>query len=186
MNIFYLHENPVIAAQLQCDKHVCKMPTESAQMLSSVHRMVDGEIYRAPSKSGRTMIRKWSHPSHDDVLYGAVHTNHPCTVWTRETIGNYLWHYEHFVALCKEYEYRYGREHLSYTKLNDILKKPPKNIPLGEMTKIPLAMKTNPECINESDPVGSYRSFYQTKQRRFKMNWTKRSIPEWFKIQPME
>jgi len=123
MNLFYLHENPITAARLQCDKHVCKMPTESAQMLSTVHRMVDGKMYRAPSKSGRMMIQKWSHPEYDDILYGAVHMNHPCTAWTRKTVENYMWHYEHFVALCEEYTYRYGKEHLSYTKLNDILKK---------------------------------------------------------------
>jgi hypothetical protein len=33
-----------------------------------------------------------------------------------------------------------------------------------------------------NDPVRSYREFYQTKQARFKMVWTKRDIPEWFKV----
>jgi hypothetical protein len=31
-----------------------------------------------------------------------------------------------------------------------------------------------------SDVVESYRAFYQTKQDRFKMVWSKRPIPEWF------
>jgi hypothetical protein len=43
-------------------------------------------------------------------------------------------------------------------------------------------MGVAPECMNEWDPVGSYRAFYQTKQARFKMSWTKRNIPEWFKV----
>ena len=42
-------------------------------------------------------------------------------------------------------------------------------------------MKDFPECIVENDPVQSYRNFYQTKQHRFKMVWTKRDKPEWFK-----
>ena len=44
MNIFVLHDDPVLAAQDQCDKHVVKMIVESAQMLSTVHRMLDGTI----------------------------------------------------------------------------------------------------------------------------------------------
>jgi len=30
------------------------------------------------------------------------------------------------------------------------------------------------------DAVKSYRAFYQTKQARFDMKWTKRKQPEWF------
>jgi hypothetical protein len=37
MNIFYLHEDPVIAAKLQYNKHVVKMILESAQMLCTAH-----------------------------------------------------------------------------------------------------------------------------------------------------
>jgi hypothetical protein len=55
----------------------------------------------------------------------------------------------------------------------------PKNIPEGSMTQFKLAMKSNPECFL-SNPVDSYRAFYQTKQERFNMVWTKRDIPGWF------
>ena len=57
MNIFVLNKDPVLAAQEQCDKHVVKMIVESAQMLSTAHRMLDGQVYRKPSKSGKTMIK---------------------------------------------------------------------------------------------------------------------------------
>ena len=43
MNIFYLDKAPEIAAQLHCDKHVVKMILESAQMLSTAHRVLDGD-----------------------------------------------------------------------------------------------------------------------------------------------
>ena len=48
MNLFILDNDPIKAAQLQCDKHVVKMILESAQMLSTVHRMLDGKLYTAP------------------------------------------------------------------------------------------------------------------------------------------
>ena len=37
MNIFYLHHDPVKAAQIQYNKHVVKMILESAQMLCTAH-----------------------------------------------------------------------------------------------------------------------------------------------------
>lgn len=42
MNIFYLDKNPVMAAQYHCDQHVVKMILETAQMLSTAHRVLDG------------------------------------------------------------------------------------------------------------------------------------------------
>lgn len=84
-------------------------------------------------------------------------------------------------ALCEEYTYRYGKMHKSEEVLWP-LRSTPINISKGDLTPFALAMKSNPECINKNDPIKSYRMFYQTKQDRFKMNWTKRNIPEWFKV----
>ena len=56
MNLFILNNDPVIAAQEQCDKHVVKMIVESAQMLSTVHRMLDGVKEKRLSKSGKRMV----------------------------------------------------------------------------------------------------------------------------------
>ena len=182
MNLFILDKDPVKAAQLQCDKHVVKMIVESAQMLSTAHRMLDGHETRRPSKSGKTMSKYWElFDEREHVLYKAVHMHHPCTVWTMKTNDNYKWHYEHFVALCDEYQYRYGKVHGTDKLLRDVLAATPRNIPIGYLTKQPLAMKSNPECMFE-DVVKSYRAFYQTKQSRFKMAWTCRPIPEWFNV----
>lgn len=182
MNIFILHEDPVIAAQMQCDKHVVKMILESAQMLSTAHRMLDGEKVKVPSKSGKRMVAKYVHPDPDldKILYGAVHHNHPCTVWTRETLGNYVWHYQHFVALADEYQYRYGKRHLSDEKLRDVLLGIPENISIGFRTDFALAMNHQPQCIIEGDPVESYRRYYHTKLEYMPMVWTRRPQPNWF------
>ena len=162
MNIFVLDTNPTKAAQLQCDKHVVKMTLESAQMLCTAHRLLDGDDV-------------------DPLLYKAAHKKHPCTLWTMESDANYKWHLSHFYALAKEYEYRYGKQHLSFTKLWSKLVVPPKNISKGPMTQFRLAMGSNPECKIESDPVRSYQLFYKTKAERFDMKWTKREVPEFFK-----
>jgi hypothetical protein len=179
MNIFILDNDPVIAAQEQCDKHVVKMIVESAQMLSTVHRMLDGVMERRPSKSG-AMLQYWKlNDQRESILYKACHFNHPSTVWTRESKANYQWHYQHFIALCDEYTYRYGKVHSTDTKLRIALQQIPTNIPEKHMTPFKLAMGSNPECILE-DAVESYRRFYETKQKRFTMVWTKRPVPKWF------
>jgi hypothetical protein len=179
MNIFILDNDPVIAAQEQCDKHVVKMIVESAQMLSTVHRMLDGVMERRPSKSG-AMLQYWKlNDQRENILYKACHFNHPSTVWTRESKANYQWHYQHFIALCDEYTYRYGKVHSTDTKLRIALQQIPTNIPEKHMTPFKLAMGSNPECMLE-DAVESYRRFYETKQKRFTMVWTKRPVPKWF------
>ena len=92
MNLFILDKDPIKAAQLQCDKHVVKMIVESAQMLSTAHRMLDGIETRRRSKSGKTMSKYWELPDdRESVLYKAVHMGHPCTVWTMQNDNNYQW-----------------------------------------------------------------------------------------------
>ena len=62
-----------------------------------------------------------------------------------------------------------------------MLKTEPSNIPKGNRTKWPLAMGSAPQCVGV-DVVKSYRAFYHTKQERFKMIWTRREMPEWFRV----
>lgn len=159
MNIFVLSDNPTIAAQMQCDKHVVKMVLESAQMLSTAHHLC-GE------------------PT--EIMYRATHKNHPCSVWARQSQANYKWLYEHFMALCKEYTHRFGKVHLCEQKLGQVLKSYPSNIKDNSFTQFVLAMSTHPECIVLDNPVESYRNYYKTKQDNFKMVWTNRDVPDWF------
>lgn len=180
MNIFVLSECPVESAKMQCDKHVVKMPTESGQMLSTAHRLLDGEELQIITKGGRRG-KYWKLPDdREEVLYKAVHPKHPSTLWSMESDENYRWHWEHFRALCKEYTQRYGKVHSVETRLLKPLKNLPNNIPKGAMTPFRLAMKSNPECMFPEDPVKSYRMFYHTKLDRFKMTWKNTSPPNWF------
>ena len=96
MNIFYFDEDPWRAAEMQPDKMLVKMPLETAQMLCTAHRILDGDKYA------------------DEVgLYQKAYMNHPCTIWARETSGNYGWLLKHFLALSLEYHYRYNKAHAS-------------------------------------------------------------------------
>lgn len=180
MNIFVLDKNPRIAAQMHCNTHVVKMILESAQMLSTAHRVLDGDCVVFRPTGGRKK-KHWILPdsTREDWLYKVAHLNHPSTIWTRESKENYEWHYQLFVSLCDEYTYRYGKVHSTDTKLRQLLSNPPCNIKANGLTPFRLAMGSNPECMGP-DAVESYRKFYKTKRLRFKMVWSKRNTPDWF------
>ena len=93
MNIFYLHDDPKIAAEMSCDKHVVKMILESAQLLSTCHRVQDGTEYYDKTKNGRK-IKRWRHPNPnmEAILYKAGWLNHPSTKWLFESAYNYKIH----------------------------------------------------------------------------------------------
>ena len=179
MNIFYLHKDPEVSAKMHCDKHVVKMIIEYAQMLSTAHRMLDGKIVRKPSRSGKTMVKYYDlYEGADDLeaentYYHAVHFNHPCNVWIRESHENYIHLYKLFVALCDEYKYRYGRSHMTDIKLREPLWTLPKNIPSKPFTEPPQAM---PDYCKRTDPIDAYRTYYIKEKKRF-AKWTKRQIP---------
>ena len=175
MNIFYLHKEPEVSARLHCDKHVVKMIIEYAQMLSTAHRMVDGEQYYGLSKNGRRIAR-WRHPNSnlENVLYKASHINHPSAVWVRENAIQYQYMYDLFVALCDEYTYRYGKVHMTDSKLRDVLNNIPDNMPLGDWREPPQAM---PDDVKSESSLDAYHKYYREYKRSF-AKWTNRDVPQ--------
>ena len=111
MNIFYLNKDPKLCAQQHVDKHVIKMILESAQLLSTAHRVLDGVETIGVSASGRKKTAWKLNNSYDDILYSATHINHPSAIWARYGFENYQWLHSLLVELCKEYTYRYGKIH---------------------------------------------------------------------------
>jgi len=159
MNIFYIHENPVIAAKAMTNKHVVKMILESAQLLCTAHRVLDGVQIIVKSKNGHN-LKKWQHNNkyYDELLYKSTHVNHPSAIWVRESSKNYNWLYQHFIALGNEYKNRYGKTHKSIAELRFLLASPPKNIPHIDKTPVRVAI-TNTEW-HKKTPVESYRTYY--------------------------
>ncbi len=158
MNIFYLDRDPKIAAQMMCDKHVVKMILESAQMLSTAHRVLDGDEYA--DKVG---------------IYKMSHKNHPSTIWVRSSYQHYKWLYDHMVALMREYTYRYNKHHATERLLTP-LSEYPQAIPVGDYTEPPQCM---PEICKGEDTVLAYQNYYIIEKSGF-ARWTKREIPAWF------
>lgn len=161
MNIFYTYTDATFAAQSLPDKLVVKMPLESAQMLSTAQRFYFGDDYC------------------DELgIYKTAYLNHPCTIWARESADNYNWLYRHFVALCDEYTYRYGKVHASDTKLRKPLSIIPGNIPDVGFTPVAQAM---PDQYKDPDPVVAYRN-YLINEKHY-AEWNKnRAKPNWWNL----
>lgn len=179
MNIFRLHDDPVISAQMMCDKHVVKMVTEYGQLLSTAHRVLDGTVERRPSKSGKRMVDHYivDGEARENILYKVAHKNHPSAIWCRENNRNYRWLYEHFVACAKEYTHRYNRVHATYEKLSGLLWFSPRNInQVGPETVMPQCM---PDHCKEAVVTEGYRKYYREEKKYF-AKWTNREVPEWF------
>ena len=180
INIFVLDLNPAAAARMHCDKHIPKMIVESAQMLSTAHRILDGEEYLAPSKSGKRMVKHFSLKHNDDLIYKAVHAKHPCTLWTMQSYSNYIWHYGFFRDLSAEFKFRFGKVHQSWDLLKYTLQNPPKNISMSASTDFALAM---PDVYKVACPVESYRNYYIGEKARF-AKWERgRAAPDWWNIE---
>ena len=125
MNIFYLHEDPIQNAKWHIDKHIVKMPIEYAQLMSTAHRMLDGEMYIDRTANNRRIKRWRLNDERESVLYKASHINHPSAVWVRESVENYNQMYKLYMATLAEYTNRYGKIHGS-TKPSIALIRPPK------------------------------------------------------------
>ena len=182
MNIFYLSKDPVEAARMSCDKHVCKMIIESAQMLSTAHRIIDGIEYYDKTKNGRK-IKRWKHPNSnlEPILYKASHVKHPSTIWVMQSAYNYRWLYLHMLELNEEFKRRYGhtKDHMTIQKLKDILNTPPKNISLSKIATDPTPAMPD-ECKIPGDVVGSYRKYYIMKKREFATWKSPAVVPKWY------
>ena len=154
MNIFYLHKDPVVAAQMSCDKHVVKMILESAQMLCTV---------------------LWTNGQ--SAPYKPVHAKHPCTLWAGASLENWLWLKELSIYLNEEFCWRYNRSvsHKSVEVVNELS---PPIIESKGLQQHPQCMPN--EYRVTDDPITAYRNYYVGEKHFAK--WTKREVPDWWTI----
>ena len=166
MNIFILDLDVKKSAQYHVDKHVVKMILETAQLLCGVHHMTAHDTAHVPLMYRTSTV---------EVPYKLSHKNHPCSIWARESMSNYLYLFEIGLALCEEYTYRYGKRHKSQDVIEwCIINKP--NISDKGFTEPAKAM---PEEYKVDDVVESYRNYYRGAKKDF-ATWKMRSVPEWF------
>ena len=189
MNIFFLDARPINAARFHGDRHVVKMVLETAQLLSTAHRVVDSI-------------------DDDSKLYKATHINHPMSKWVRSSWTNYIWAYGLFHHLCDEYTNRFGKIHKSSSLMSQ-LDKPPIGIQNQSyernffqntirfrmhlaFTMLPPLCMPNPnifksfiETLHDQSAYSvthTYRNYYLLKWLNGTVEYNKgRAMPKWLK-----
>lgn len=152
MNIFVLDTDLARCAQYHVDRHVVKMLLEYTQLLST-----------AVASTGVA------------TRYKPTHVNHPCAVWVRESLENWLWLRELTYFLHDEYQFRYGNKtHKSFLAMRELPE--PDLIDVG-LTPFAQAM---PDQYRSSNPVKAYREYYRYGKTHL-FQWTGRPKPEWLK-----
>lgn len=163
MNIFYVSINAVEAARMLGDKHVIKMRLETAQLMTSCH-IKHGSDAPYPSMVGLP----------------ASAMNHPCARWAQASQSHYLWLYEHFLALCKEKDYRWpGGANTIYSYRHLYVIHP--EMPSASFIPPPQVMPD--DCKIEGDSVNAYRKYYRTHKMRL-CQYTQREPPTWLTESP--
>lgn len=157
MNIFILSKDTTECAKMHCDKHVIKMLLETTQLLCSAYYY-----------TGQSEISP----------YKLTHKNHPCSIWTRKTLNNWMWLYSLGIELYKEYQFRFGynKIHKSGEVLCN-LKTP--NLKASVITDPPQVMDDN---FKNKDVVVAYRNYYIFKSKIMNFSYTNRHIPSWIKL----
>ena len=131
------------------------MILETAQLLCGVHWIVGNE---AP--------------------YKLSHRNHPCAIWTRESLSNYLYLCDLGLELSMEYTYRYGKRHKSQDVIEWCIVNKPNIVDKG-FTEPARAM---PDEYKVSSVVESYRNYYIGEKSSIAV-WKCRETPEWYNME---
>lgn len=163
MNIFILDKDPEVCAKYHVDKHIVKMPTETAQMLSFVYW--DDSFW---DKEVPDFIMKFS----------KTHYKHPCSIWIRESLSNFKYASKIGLELYNEYQYRYNKpdKHKRAKEIFEFcLNNPPNLIDKGIT---PFAKAMSDEFIINECAVECYREYYK-KGKNTLHTWTKREKPNW-------
>lgn len=155
MNIFVVDECPTLAAKQLCDKHVVKMVLETAQLLSTTLLMYDIE---AP--------------------YKLAHKNHPCSIWARESEGNFLWLVEHGLSLAAEYTERYDKIHKSQSAIEYCFENAPSFEKFSKQHLKTPHVLCMPDEYKTNSVVESYRNYYRGSKAEM-ATW-KQNKPVWF------
>jgi hypothetical protein len=183
MNIFVLDLDPLKAAEYHCNKHVVKMILESAQMLCTAHWL---SLLNSKSKKINDFKRvrdcqDWLKSNTGTALqppWKMTHINHPCSIWTRESLENYKWHSRLGLALCDEYTKRYEKVHKSLGVHLWLSENKPL-LPSFSLTEHPRCVPDDCKAASE-DVVTSYRHYYNRYKNRFAKWEPKSQTPSWY------
>jgi hypothetical protein len=163
MNLFILDADPKMSAKYHTDRHIVKMPTETAQMVSFIYH--DKEL--------------WNKQLPDFIMgFSKTHYKHPCSIWMRESLSNFKYACQLGLELYNEYQYRYQKPD-KHQRAKQIFSFALGNLPqIADKGLTPFALAMDKIFINFSCPIENYREYYRNGKSHLH-NWKNREIPTW-------
>lgn len=186
MNLFVLSKNPRQAAAENCDKHVCKIILEAADMMCLAHWHYGfPDIAAAPQilRESRVITNRRGVQRRIWHYRPQSQANNHVSIWVRTSLANYRWTGQHALALCDEYELRYAdnliKKKLSCHNTRPIIEWLVDNEPpISMVTSTPFRQAVAEDCYN-ADVVQAYRDYYIRYKARF-AKWRLGNQPAWF------
>lgn len=152
MNIFAIYDSPIESAIYLVDKHVVKMPLETAQLLCNAFALNN---------------------SHKLTPYKHTHLKHPCSIWASESEENYDWLCLHGLELCNEYSERYDKIHKSQNIINWCCNNRPK---FSKKTLSTFACAMPDLYKISQEPTLCYQEYYRVGKKHLH-SWKNNNIP---------
>jgi hypothetical protein len=187
MNLFILDEDLDRCAEAHIDKHIGKMQLEAAQLLTTA-LWVDkylGYVPRAFHSNELAILKEVA--KHEPAInertftrYLPTHWNHPCNIWIRSSMDNYIWTHCYVNALNSENVWRGYKSHASCAEVNKL--PDPKLLTSVGLTEFALAMPDEYKC---DDAVQSYRAYYMGAKNDI-ATWKRRGMPSWWRGTPYQ
>ena len=158
MNIFVISDQPDECAMALDDRRLNKMVLETCQLLSTAMHLCGG---KGP--------------------YKITHRNHPCSIWARQTKGNYRWLLQHFYYLTTEYYFRKGIQHACHEHFLT-LRSGLNLIPDGPQTPFANCSRDKQGEIHSSYRRTMQEKWYEDYETTDKGHprWTIRAAPIWY------
>lgn len=186
MNIFFLSANVKKCAKYHCNKHVVKMILEYVQLMSTAWHILDSE--QAEEHYENSLICKKSH------------VNHPCNIWIRQHVNNYMFVGRLALAIVDQWNFRFNHSkiHGCQSKLDFLVANPPSSIPRSNISKtkanphgftlpLPQCMpddcKYKPEKKSFGACIQAYRQCY-VQEKSYMAEWYKNQGKEKIQLSP--
>ena len=164
MNIFAVNADPRLAARDLPDKLVCKMPTESLQLLTPWAFNTHNVYIQKP----------------DGTNYGIKgFAHHPCAKWLYESPANVGWLLCHALEMNLEYTRRYEKVHGTTQGLDQIADLLYWHEPdLSWSAHTPFVQAMPEEFKIDADPVQAYRNYINGYKGY--AEWRYSEKPDWW------
>lgn len=170
MNIFVSDSDPVISARNLDDKRVKHMPKECFEMLSMAY-FKRTNLCIAPFIIWDVEPRGQNREKFNELLY------HKCTNWVASKRENFVWLWNHAIALLNEHEYRTGHTHYLYSLFTSLIQYIPDCNILPKSFVKATSFGDDNNVFNAYKEALNYKWFVTDEIKP--VVWTKRGKPSW-------